>query len=100
MRKFCKVISVKYWVNKENKMIAISVIIPVYNADKYLSKCLDSILNQDLYNIEVICVNDGSKDSSLDILRDYNQRDKRLKIIDQKNAGAAYSRICVFCGFR
>ena len=70
----------------------ISVIIPVYNVEKYLSECLDSIINQTLREIEVICVNDGSTDSSLSILKEYSSKDNRVKIIDKKNEGQGYAR--------
>ena len=70
----------------------ISVIVPVYNVEKYLSECLDSIINQTLKDIEVICVNDGSTDSSLSILQDYASKDDRIKIIDKKNEGLGYTR--------
>ena len=73
-------------------MFKVSVIIPVYNVEKYLNKCLDSILNQTLEDIEVICIDDGSSDSSLEILKEYQIKDKRLKVISQKNEGAAVSR--------
>ena len=69
----------------------VSVIIPVYNAEKYLCECLDSVVNQTLRNIEIICVDDGSTDSSPEILREYKAKDRRFKIITQEksNAGAA-----------
>ena len=70
----------------------ISVIIPVFNVEQYLEQCLDSVLNQTLREIEVICVDDGSTDSSLDILQEYAARDKRLQIIKQKNKGAGAAR--------
>ena len=73
-------------------MVKVSVIIPVYNVEKYLKKCLDSIFNQTLKDIEVICIDDGSNDSSLEILNEYQIKDKRLKVISQKNEGAAVSR--------
>lgn len=72
--------------------IFISVIIPVYNAEKYLNRCIDSVLNQTLTNIEIICINDGSTDKSLDILEKYAQQDKRIKIITQKNKGLSAAR--------
>ena len=62
----------------------ISVILPIYNVEKWLSKCLDSILNQTITNFEIICVNDGSTDNSLNILRKYEKKDKRIIIIDKK----------------
>lgn len=70
----------------------ISVIIPVYNTEKYLEKCLDSILNNTLKDIEIICVDDGSTDNSLNILEKYSKLDNRLKIIKQPNSGAATAR--------
>jgi len=59
----------------------ISICVPVYNVEKYLRECLDSIINQTLCNIEIICVNDGSTDSSLDILKSYKIKDSRIKLI-------------------
>lgn len=73
-------------------MVEISVIIPVYNDEKYLKDCLDSICNQTLADIEVICINDGSTDSSPEILRDYAANDSRIIIIDQPNQGSAIAR--------
>lgn len=70
----------------------ISVIVPVYNVEKYLKECLDSILSQSLKDIEVICVNDGSTDNSGDILNDYQKMDKRIKIITQENKGLSSAR--------
>ena len=65
----------------------VSIVIPVYNVEKYLRQCLDSVVNQTLRDIEIICVNDGSKDSSPDILREYAEKDNRIKIIDKANSG-------------
>ena len=70
----------------------ISVIIPVYNVEKYLSECLDSVINQTLKDIEIICVNDGSTDNSLSILREYSNKDSRIQIIDKENEGLGYTR--------
>ena len=70
----------------------ISVIIPVYNVEKYLAQCLDSVLNQTYPNLEIICVNDGSKDGSLKILQQYAHKDTRVRIIDKKNAGVSGAR--------
>ncbi len=70
----------------------ISVIVPVYNVEKYLSKCLDTILNQTFSNIEIICVNDGSTDGSRKILAQYAQKDSRIKIVDKKNGGLSSAR--------
>ena len=73
--------------------IKISVILPVYNVEKYLSVCLDSIINQTLREIEVICVNGGSTDNSLSILKEYALKDTRIKIIDiSTNRGCGYAR--------
>ena len=70
--------------------IKVSIIIPVYNVEKYINKCIDSALNQSLQEIEVIAVNDGSTDKSLEILQSYN--DPRLKIITQENQGLSGAR--------
>ncbi len=69
----------------------VSVVIPVYNTEKYLEQCLESVLNQTLQDIEVICVDDGSSDRSLDILREFEEKDERVKVVCQRNqyAGAA-----------
>ena len=69
-----------------------SLIIPVYNAEKTLSRCLDSILSQDFDDYEVLCIDDGSKDSSLKILEAYARRDSRIRIICQPNSGPAAAR--------
>ena len=74
-------------------MPKISVIIPIYNTQNYLEKCLDSVINQTFKDIEIICVNDCSKDNSLEILKEYSKKDKRVKIIDFKeNKGPASAR--------
>lgn len=70
----------------------VSVIIPVYNVEKYLGECLDSILAQTLKDIEVICVDDGSTDRSPELLASYAKRDRRVKILTQSNAGAGAAR--------
>ena len=70
----------------------ISVIIPVYNAHDYLRDCINSILNQTLKEIEVICVDDDSTDDSLAILEEYARSDARLKVIHQENGGAGAAR--------
>lgn len=67
--------------------IVLSVIVPVYNVENYLAQCLESILKQPMMNFEVICVNDGSTDHSLEILREYKSRDSRVKVIDKLNSG-------------
>ena len=70
----------------------ISVIVPVYNTEKYLRKCLDSICGQTYRNLEIICVNDGSPDNSATILEEYAARDERIKVLTQANAGLAAAR--------
>ena len=70
----------------------ISVIVPVYNVEKYLSECLDSIVNQTLKDIEIICLNDGSTDNSFSILKEYALKDERIILIDKENDGLGYTR--------
>lgn len=70
----------------------VSIIVPVYNADQYLKKCLDSLIGQSYPNIEIICVNDGSTDHSLDILQDYSREDSRIHLINKINAGVSQAR--------
>lgn len=70
----------------------VSIIVPVYNSEQYLNQCIDSLLNQTLNNIEIICVNDGSSDGSLRILKEYAARDSRIIIIDQPNQGVSVAR--------
>ena len=73
-------------------MPKVSVVIPVYNVEKYLGECLDSVLGQTLKDIEVICVDDGSTDSSSKVLAEYAMKDSRIKIIAQPNAGPGPAR--------
>lgn len=70
----------------------ISLIIPVYNVEKYLKRCLDSVLAQTFKDFEAICVDDGSQDSSHEILTDYAMRDKRIRIYTQENKGLSGAR--------
>src|SRR5690606_21293510 len=72
--------------------IKVSVIIPVYNADKFLARCLSSIISQTLKNIEIIVVDDGSTDTSRDILKKFADRDNRIVIIRQRNQGVSIAR--------
>lgn len=69
----------------------VAVVLPIYNVEKYLRQCLDSIINQTLKDIEIICVDDGSTDSCLQILQEYAAKDERIKVITQPNSlqGAA-----------
>lgn len=70
----------------------ISIIVPVYNVAPYLPQCLDSLVNQTYRDLEIICVNDGSTDDSLRILREYEARDKRVKVLSRENRGISCSR--------
>lgn len=70
----------------------VSIIIPVYNTEKYLRQCLDSVVNQTLKDIEIICVNDGSTDNSLNILKEYKEKDNRIKVFNIENHGVSYAR--------
>lgn len=74
-------------------MHKVSVVIPIYNIEKYLRQCLDSVVNQTLKDIEIICINDGSTDNSLDILEEYQKNDDRIKIVNLKeNMGVSNAR--------
>ena len=78
---------------KDKNQIEISVIVTVYNIENYIRECLDSILNQEDVNLECICVDDVSTDRSLEIVKEYAQRDQRITIIqNQKNMGLSSSR--------
>lgn len=65
----------------------LSIIIPVYNAHNTLNRCLDSVINQDYQKLQIITINDGSTDNSLDILNEYKEKDSRIIVISQKNGG-------------
>ncbi len=73
-------------------MPKVSIIVPVYNVEKYLSTCLDSLINQTLKDIEIICINDGSTDNSLNILNEYAQKDTRIIVINKENSGPGSCR--------
>lgn len=73
-------------------MAEVSIIVPVYNVEKYLSFCLDSLVNQTFKDIEIICVNDGSTDNSTEVLEHYAGFDKRIKIINKENGGLSSAR--------
>ena len=74
-------------------MEKVSVIIPIYNVEEYLAQCLESIINQTYRNLEIICINDCSTDNSLTILKEYQQKDSRIVILQNKeNGGLAYTR--------
>lgn len=70
----------------------VSIIVPVYNVEKYLTKCLNSLINQSLKEIEIICVNDGSTDSSGKILKEFAKKDSRIKVLTQQNSGQSAAR--------
>ena len=72
--------------------VLVSVIVPVFNTEKYLKKCIESILNQSLRNIEIIFIDDGSTDNSLTIIEEYAKKDKRIKIISKLNEGQGIAR--------
>lgn len=74
-------------MKKNSKEILVSVIIPCYNAENYIRKCIDSILGQSFKNFELICVNDGSTDSTLDILNEYEKNNSNMLVISKKNEG-------------
>ena len=76
----------------KDQSIKISVIIPVFNSEKYLKECLNSVIEQTLKDIEIICVDDGSTDNSLSILEEYKKKDKRLTILKQQHKGAGAAR--------
>ncbi|MFI3300248.1 MAG: glycosyltransferase family 2 protein [Candidatus Gastranaerophilales bacterium] len=75
-----------------NNQVMVSVVIPVYNVENYLEQCLDSILNQTFKDFEIICINDGSTDNSLEILNRYAQQDSRVKVYSQQNKGYSGAR--------
>ena len=70
----------------------VSLIIPVYNAEKYLRRCLNSAMEQTFQDMEIIVVNDGSQDTSLEICREYEKMDRRFRIINKENTGVSDSR--------
>lgn len=82
----------KYFMMFSRQIFKISIIIPVYNVEKYLRECLDSVINQTLNEIEIICINDGSTDGSLEILKEYKKRDRRIKVLSQENKGLSATR--------
>ena len=76
----------------KNKDVKVSVIIPAYNAEKYIEDALNSVLKSKYKNIEVIVINDGSTDRTADILNEYSEKESRLLIINEKNAGVSKAR--------
>jgi glycosyltransferase involved in cell wall biosynthesis/acetyltransferase-like isoleucine patch superfamily enzyme len=81
----------KYPLLKPSNKPRVSIIIPTYNVEDYLKECLNSVVNQTLRDIEIICVNDGSTDNSLSILKEYAEKDERIKIISKPNSGYGHT---------
>lgn len=77
-------------MNKYEKKV--TIIVPVYNGEKYLAKCLESITTQNYMNLEIIIVNDGSSDSSLEIIKRFQMKDDRIRLISKKNEGVSAAR--------
>lgn len=75
-----------------NAFPLVSIVIPIYNVESYLRQCLDSVIHQTYTNLEIICVNDGSPDNSIDILREYEEKDSRVKVLNIKNQGLSGAR--------
>jgi len=70
----------------------VSIIVPIYNSEKYLSDCINSIINQSYFNIEVILINDGSSDNSLSICQNFEKNDSRIRVISKENGGVSSAR--------
>ena len=79
-------------VHSESRDIKISVVMPIYNAEKYLGHAIRDVLNQTLSDIELICVDDGSTDNSTDIINSFVKKDGRVSSIKQSNAGPSVAR--------
>lgn len=73
-------------------MELVSIVLPIYNVEKYLRKCIETVINQTYTNVEIILVNDGSIDNSLEICKEFKEKDKRIKIINKKNGGLSDAR--------
>lgn len=85
-------IAYKYIKSQNDKIPKVSIIVPVYNTAEFLPACLDSIVNQTYKEIEIICVNDGSEDNSLDVLTDYKNKYPQIVVIDKPNGGVSSAR--------
>ena len=79
-------------------MKKVSIIVPVYNGEKSIKRCAESILNQDYPELELILVDDGSRDRSWEIMQALAAADHRVKAIHQENGGVSSARICAVCG--
>ena len=73
-------------------MFEVSIIIPIYNAEKYLKRCLDTVVNQSFESLEIILINDGSTDESLRIMKEYKGNHNNIEIINQENSGQGEAR--------
>ena len=82
----------EYYYNEFTKRVKVSVIIAIYNAEKYLKECIDTLLAQSLKEFEVICIDDGSSDNSYSMLYEYSMKDRRIKVFRQENKGAGAAR--------
>ncbi len=76
-------------------MSKVSVIVPIYNSEKTINRCVESIINQTYKDIEILLINDGSIDNTLNILNDYANKDKRIVVINKKNEGVSKTKIWV-----
>ena len=76
----------------KNEKPLITIIVPVYNVEKYLDECINSLINQDYKRIEIILIDDGSKDNSLKICKEFEKKYKNIKLIEQKNSGVSIAR--------
>ena len=82
----------KFFIRNLKMKDKISIIVPIFNSEKTLDKCIESLIAQTYNNLEIILVNDGSIDNSLNICRKYKQLDQRIIIIDKKNGGVSSAR--------
>lgn len=79
-------------INENTAIVDLSVIIPIYNVEEYLTRCLDSVISQNVQNMEIICVNDGSTDSCQSIINSFAKRDNRIVSVEKKNGGLVSAR--------
>ena len=88
----CDIENIKDSAEALQSEIKVSVIMPVYNAENYLRTALDSVIDQTLREIEIICIDDGSTDKSLEIIKEYQKNDSRIRIVTENNAGPGAAR--------
>lgn len=79
-------------MNKKENQSLVSIIVPIYNAERYINKCMESILSQTYKNLDIILINDGSNDCSIEICNSYIKKDKRIRLFSQKNEGVSAAR--------